>query len=138
MNKTSVHSSGQTGFTLIEVLITVVVFSVIMAIAVPVYQGKVRESRRSEARALLLDAANREQRYFADNTVFTATMTDLGFPNPAVSEQRHYLLDAPVITANSFTVRATAQGSQLADTVCATLSLASTGAKSSTGGGACW
>ncbi|GMQ95819.1 MAG: type IV pilin protein [Gammaproteobacteria bacterium] len=125
------------GFTLIELLVTVVVFAVIMAIALPVYQGQVREARRADARALLLDAANRERRFFADNDAFTATMTDLGFPNPAVSEQGNYLLSA-VTVGNTFTVTATAQGPQLADTACATLSLASTGAKSATGGGDCW
>ena len=82
--------SGVTrGSTLIELLVAVAVFTVVMAIAVPVYQDQVRKSRRAEARALLLDAANREHRFFAD-------------------------------------------------TACATLSLASTGAKNATGGGDCW
>lgn len=125
------------GFTLIELLITVVVFAVVMAIALPVYQGKVRESRRADARALLLDAANREHRFFADNTAFTATVTDLGYPNPAMSQQGFYQLGA-VVGANGFTVTATPQGQQVADTACATLSLASNGTKTSTGGGACW
>ncbi len=130
--------SGVTrGFTLIELLIAVVVFTVVMALAIPVYQGQVRKSRRAEARALLLDAANREHRFFADNAAFTATMTDLGFPAPAVSENGVYLLSA-VFGANTFTVTATPQGPQAADTACATLSLASTGAKSATGGGDCW
>ncbi len=136
--------SGVTrGFTLIELLVAVVVFTVVMAIAIPVYQGQVRKSRRAEARALLLDAANREHRFFADNAAFTADMTDpdptigLNYPNPPVSEHGVYLLTA-VIGANTFTVTATPQGPQAADTACATLSLASTGAKSSTGGGDCW
>ena len=133
------------GFTLIELLVAVVVFTIVIAIAVPIYQGQVRKSRRAEARALLLDAANREQRFFADspNPAFTATMTDLGFPIPAVSERGNYLLSAVTpapapAPANSFRVTATAQGPQAADTACATLSLDSTGAKSSTGGGDCW
>lgn len=127
------------GFTLIELLVTVVVFAVVMAIAVPVYQGKVRESRRADARALLLDAANREHRFFADNNAFTATETDLGYPNPAMSQQGFYQLDA-VVGANGFTVTATPPlgGQQEDDTACATLSLASNGTKTSTGGGACW
>jgi type IV pilus assembly protein PilE len=125
------------GFSLIELLTTVVIFAVVTAIAVPVYQGKLRESRRADARALLLDAANREHRFFADNTAFTATVTDLGFPNPAMSQQGHYQLGA-VVGANGFTVTATPQGQQADDTLCATLSLASNGTKTSTGGAACW
>ena len=127
------------GFSLIELLATVVIFTVVMAIAVPVYQGKVRESRRADARALLLDAANREHRFFADNNAFTATVTDLGYPNPAMSQQGFYQLGA-VVGANGFTVTATPPlgGQQEDDTACATLSLASNGTKTSTGGGACW
>ncbi len=129
------------GFTLIELLITVVVFAVVTAIALPVYQGKVRESRRADARALLLDAANREHRFFADNNAFTATVTDLGYPNPAMSQQGYYELSA-VVAADPpiFTVTATPPlgGQQEDDTRCATLSLASNGTKTSTGGGACW
>jgi type IV pilus assembly protein PilE len=125
------------GFTLVELLVTVVVFAVVVAIALPAYQGKVRESRRAEARALLLDAANREHRFFADNSTYTTTVTSLGFANPALSENGAYVLSA-VTGANGFTVTATPQGSQAADTPCATLSLASTGVKSSTGGAACW
>jgi len=130
-------NQSMSGFSLIELLVTVVIFTVVMAIAVPAYQSTVRESRRADARAVLLDAANREHRFFADNDAFTATMTDLNFPNPALSEQGHYLLSA-VVGANGFTVTATPQGSQAADTACATLSLASNGTKTATGGGACW
>jgi len=131
------------GFTLIELLITVVVFAVVTAIALPVYQGKVRESRRADARALLLDAANREHRFFADNNAYTTTVSSvppapgLGYPNPAMSQQGFYQLGA-VVGANGFTVTATPQGPQVADAACATLSLASNGTKTSTGGGACW
>ena len=125
------------GFTLVELLITVVIFAVVTAIAVPVYQDKVRESRRADARALLLDAANREHRFFADNTAFTATVTDLGYPDPAMSQQGFYQLGA-VVAANGFTLTATPQGPQVADAACATLSLASNGTKTSTGGADCW
>jgi type IV pilus assembly protein PilE len=125
------------GFTLIELLITVVVFAVITAIAFPVYQDRVRESRRADARALLLDAANREHRFFADNTAYTTTVTNLGYPDPAMSQGGFYQLGV-VVAATGFTITATPQGPQAADTLCATLSLASNGTKTSTGGADCW
>ena len=131
------------GFTLVELLITVVVFGVVTAIAFPVYQDKVRESRRADARALLLDAANREHRFFADNTAYTTTVSSvppapgLGYPDPAMSQQGFYQLGV-VVGANGFTLTATPQGPQAADAACATLSLASNGTKTSTGGADCW
>lgn len=126
------------GFSLIEVLIALVILGIVAAIGYPSYQNYVRESRRAEGRNLLLEAANREERFFADNNTYTNDMTQLGYgADPAVSEHNYYSLDA-VSTATSYTLTVTAQGVQAVDTDCATLSLTSTGSKTATGGGSCW
>ena len=135
------------GFTLIEVLVVSILVAIIAAIALPVYQQQMREARRSEARRMLLDVMNREHRFFADNSVYTTSITaaptdtppGLNF-NPAQSENGHYALTATLIAATAqVTLTATPQGGQAADTDCATLTLSTTGAKDSTGGGSkCW
>ena len=128
------------GFTLIEVLVVAILVGVIAAIALPAYQEQVREGRRTEARAMLLDVMNREHRFFADNSAYTTSITaSLNF-NPAQSENGHYALTATLIAATGqVTLTATPQGGQAADTDCATLSLSTTGARGSTGGGSkCW
>ena len=126
------------GFTLVEILVAVVVVVLLATVALPVYQQQVREARRAEAAAMLLEAANRQARYFADTESFAADLTLLGYASdPAVSETGSYALTAS-LTTGGYLLTATALGSQAGDTACATLTLASDGAQGATGGGDCW
>jgi len=59
------------GFTLIELMITVVIVAILAGIAYPSYEGYMKRSRRSEAQQLLAAIANRETQYLLDSRMYT-------------------------------------------------------------------
>ena len=62
-----------TGFTLIEVMITVAVIAIIAAVALPSYFDYITRSRLVEARANLADMRTRMEQFFLDNRTYPAT-----------------------------------------------------------------
>jgi type IV pilus assembly protein PilE len=64
------------GFTLIELMITLVVVAILAGLAVASYQSYVRESNRSGAWSLLLQIQSGEEKYFLQNSTYTADLTD--------------------------------------------------------------
>lgn len=143
----------QRGITLIELMIVVVIVGVLAAIAYPNYRNYVLRSNRSEAHALLAEAAARQERFFSDCNSYTSVVTGnagtcaagggLGFA-AATSPNNLYTLSivtdvspAPPGRATTYTLTATATGGQTEDTQCRTLQLNSLGQRSSaTAGGA--
>ena len=140
--------SGAAGFTLVELVIVVVIVGLLMSIALPGYQESMRKGRRTDAKAGLMDAANRQERFVLDRSRYTADMTDHGFAaDPMNSEEGHYSIDVeapdtdcPVATCYVLTATPVAGGAQADDARCSSFSLSSGGAKTATGTGAseCW
>ncbi len=136
----------QGGFTLVELLVTMVVASILFAIAIPTYTNSIRKSRRTDARSALLDLAGREERYMSTNTAYTNLQANLGY---AASGSTATLTNLPVGSGyyqisvsvpdpnqainNSFLATATAVGGQTADGSCATLSINQLGQQTATG-----
>ena len=135
------------GFTLIEVMMTVVIIGILAAIAYPAYQDQVRKSRRSDAKSVLLDAANRQEQFILDHVAYTTNMRDLGFSaDPATSQDGYYTFDAvagacgAIARCYTLTASPVAGKAQAYDTKCTSFSVASTGARTATGStaGDCW
>lgn len=127
------------GFTLIELMIAVAIVGILAAIAYPSYQQFVISSGRSEAMTALLDAASKQEQFFADNRQYTASMADLGLSNSTESDL--YSLSATV-NAQSFVITATpASGVALEDGECTSFTINEVGVKGSTGSAdtdTCW
>lgn len=144
----------QSGFTLIELMIVVVIVAVLAAVGLPSYQDYVLKSNRAVAKTKLLELAARQEQYFADNKVYTNNLVLLGVAaNPMSVDSKgawvavgnstaRYLLSATIANGGmSFTLTADTAGEQAKDDArCATLTLTETGLRGGTGslGAACW
>jgi len=126
------------GFTLIELMIALVIVAILAGLALPAYQDSVIKSRRSEAKAALLDLQNRMERFFIDkNTYNNACITGVGtcasgnsVLGSATTENGYYQLSITVTGGGTgYTLKAAPQGAQTKDTKCQTLTLTNTGAK---------
>jgi len=59
------------GFTLFELMVTVVIVGILAAIAYPSYEAYMKRNRRAEAQQLLAGIANRESQYLLDSRMYT-------------------------------------------------------------------
>ena len=71
------HPQG--GFTLVELMVSIVVVAILISIAIPSYTSQIRKSRRTEAKTALLALAGREERYFSTNSAYTNDASRLGY-----------------------------------------------------------
>ncbi len=124
---------GHDGFTLIELMITIVIIGILVGVALPGYQNSVRKSHRSAAQAEMLDIANREQQYFLANRSYTATLSNLGYSVPTEVAARYTCTVSVTSTGlPTFTVSCAPTSVQSASGF-STLTLDSTGAKAPAG-----
>jgi type IV pilus assembly protein PilE len=71
------HASS--GFTLIELMVTVAIVTILATIAVTSYTSQVQKSRRTEAKGALLDLAGREERLFSTTNAYSNLESFLGY-----------------------------------------------------------
>lgn len=97
----------QSGFTLIELMITVAIVAVLAAIAYPSYTSHIQKGARRAAQAQMLDIANREQQYLLANRVYAtkAQLVSTGYNLPAeVSDRYGWDITVGSSTVPSYTI----------------------------------
>ncbi len=131
------------GFTLIELMVVVAIVAILAAIALPSYQDSVRKSRRGQAKADVVELAQRAERWHTINNTyvgFWATVPAGQRVSPRTGGTVAYAITMAE-AANTFVFTTTPQGGQTADTRCMTLTLNQAGARTKTGTGIlsdCW
>ena len=124
------------GVTLIELLVVVAVIAILAAIAVPSYQQYVREGRRVDAQAIMLDLQLREEKHRASNSSYFADDgTGASSWVSGINSNNAYYTFTITAGANSYTISADPKGAQAGDTSCDPMTLDQSGSKSPS---ACW
>ena len=68
----------QRGITLMELMIVVVIVGIMAAIAYPNYRDFAARAKRTEAKAILLEIAQNQERFYLQNSRY-GTLTELGY-----------------------------------------------------------
>ena len=104
----------QSGFTLLEVMIVVVIIAILAAIAVPSYTDYVTRGRVVEATANLSDARAKMEQYFQDNRSYpTGCVISPAAPGATtiqVQAGQYFDLACGGLSATTYTVTANGKG----------------------------
>lgn len=122
--------SKNKGFTLVELMITVLVVGILASAAFPSYKDYVRKSKRAEARTALMQASMNMERYFSSNNIYSGATAGTVFP--AYSSSKNYSISIDSIDDQSYSLMATPLQGQVGDP-CGNLVLNQAGQKSVTG-----
>ena len=141
---------SNTGFTLIEVIIVMLIVSILTSIAFPAYTKYVTRSRRAAAEACLSNYASYMERFYATNMQYQKDTAGTNIALPGLDcattsntgQYYTYSLDSTALGVSTYKLLATPKSAQLKnDSKCGTLSVDQTGLRGKSGSGSvtdCW
>lgn len=132
------------GFTLIELMITVAIIGILVAIALPSYQQYIARGHRASAKTVLLEAGQFMERFrsvnfrYPDGTTTGETLPTNLAASPREGTARYVIAIDTTVPNTAFKLTATPSG--WTDDTCNVLSLTNLGVKGQTAGDAatCW
>ena len=134
------------GFTLIELMITLVVVAILVAVSYPAYQKQVMKTHRADAKQALMACAQMLERFNTQSGSYAAGAdANVVAACTGTSKGGYYTLPATNVPttagASTFTAVATPLGSQASDP-CGSLTYTEAGTKGVSGGSEspqnCW
>jgi type IV pilus assembly protein PilE len=139
------NNRSQAGFTLVELMVTVVIVAILGSMAVAAYSNYVMKTNRTDATRAMLQDAQSLQRCYSQNYTYTPTG---GCPTPAgttASARGLYSITVAMPSATAYTITATpVKAPQTKDAACNSFRLTSDGTQSSKNSGGtdstatCW
>lgn len=139
------HSRHNRGFTLIELMITLLIVAIVLTFAANSYRGYILEARRAEGMGELLQLADRLERWYSDRQTYAgAAVGDGSDPShiyPASSENNLYAFTINSADAVTYSISSAPTSTKSQDDDdCGTFTITSLGAKSVSGSttAKCW
>lgn len=110
------------GYTLVELLITLVILGILVGFAYPSYVNYINRSHRADALSTLSQTQLTLERCYAQNFSYSAACT--AKPNfPFNSPQNYYNISITNLGTSTYTLTATAQGNQTRDRTCSRITI---------------
>ena len=146
------YKKHQRGMNLIELRVVVAIVAILGAFAYLSYVQHIVDTKRTAARSMLLQVADRQQQFFMDNKTYAADLTSLGFgANPLLGggdgrevpsgePESLYSVTLANVAVTTFTATAAPLNGQLSrDSECGSLVLDQSGNRTQSGAGTdCW
>ena len=108
-------SRPTSGFTLIELMITLAVAAVLASIAYPSYFSQVAKGRRGDGKQALVELAQKLERFYTERGTYAGAALGNGGLYPTLSPGGYYTLSISSQTADGFVIAATPRSSQAGD-----------------------
>jgi type IV pilus assembly protein PilE len=131
------------GLSLIELTVVMAIAGILSAVAYPSYQEQVRKSRRTDAQAVLMQAAEFLEKSYTENMRYDQTTAGVAIALPASltaaprdGATKYYTISLQSVATRSYVLQAVPQGAQGSDR-CGTMSLDQVGVKTAAVSG-CW
>lgn len=128
------------GLTLVELMIVIVIVGILAAVAYPNYREHVTRSKRTEAKAALLQIATNQERYYLNHNEYTTDLTKLGFrvDENHVTDSGAYTINVVEASAANFRAVAEYREGGVEAGRCQTFTLQATGERTSAPEPDCW
>lgn len=108
----------QSGFSLIEILVTIIIVAILVALLTPAYYSYILKSNRSDAIRSLQNAQILQEKYRVNNTTY-GTLAQIGLSTGASNSIGGlYTITIPTNAAASYTLSAAPVSTQTSDTAC--------------------
>lgn len=123
--RTHACQAQRLGFSLTELLVTLAIAAILATIALPSFQANIRQGRRTDGHAALMEIAIAQAKYRANCTRYASHLSGSPVCDPtktvyalgmqATSAKGHYRLSIAAADANGFVAAATPLGDQSQD-----------------------
>jgi type IV pilus assembly protein PilE len=94
-----------TGFTLIEVMITVAIIAILAAVAIPSYTDYITRSKIQEATTSLLSMRTKLEQYYQDNRTFSGACA-AGTVAPLPAGLKYFTITCPTRSDTQYLIQA--------------------------------
>jgi type IV pilus assembly protein PilE len=128
---------SQSGVSLLELMIVVMIVGVMAAIAYPNYRDFVDRAKRNEAKAFLLEVAQNQERFYLQNSTY-GTLAQLGYTTPLYTDSGTYQVTVIGPDASNFDVQALYLKGGNEEGKCKTFNLDGRGTRTSLPYTDCW